>query len=64
MFTGFWLGGPKLERPLGRSRHRWEVNIKLDPKEIGNDAENWIRLARDRFQWRAFVSRVMNFRVP
>jgi hypothetical protein len=21
--------------PLGRPRHRWEDNIKMDPKEIG-----------------------------
>jgi hypothetical protein len=30
VFTGFWLGGPKVKRPLGRPRRRWEDNIKMD----------------------------------
>jgi hypothetical protein len=36
----------------------------MDFKEIGIDEENWIRLAQDRVQWRAFVNTVMNLRVP
>jgi len=28
------------------------------------DGENWVRLADDRFQWRSFVSTVMNLRIP
>jgi hypothetical protein len=62
VFTGFWLGG--LKRPLGRPWRRWEDNIKMDLGEIGIDGENWIRLAQDRVQWRAFVNTVMNLRVP
>jgi hypothetical protein len=27
-------------RPLGRSRHRWEDNIKMNLREIGIDGEN------------------------
>jgi hypothetical protein len=26
------IGGPEGKRPLGRSRHRWEDNIKIDPR--------------------------------
>jgi hypothetical protein len=52
------------KRPLGRSRRRWEDNIKLDLREIGIDGANWIHLAQDRVQWRAFVNTVMNLRVP
>ena len=26
---------PEGKRPLGRSRHRWEDNIKLDLQEVG-----------------------------
>jgi hypothetical protein len=62
VFTGFWLGGPK--RPRERPRRRWEDNIKTDLREIGIDGANWIRLAQDRVQWRAFVDTVMNLRFP
>jgi hypothetical protein len=46
------VGKPEGKRPLGRPRHRWEDNIKLDLREIGIDGANWIRLAQDRVQWR------------
>jgi hypothetical protein len=29
------LGKPEGKRSLGRSRHRWEDNIKLDLQEVG-----------------------------
>jgi hypothetical protein len=49
-------------RPLGRARHRWEDNIKMDLQEIGW-AMDWIDLAQDGDRWRAFVYAVMNLRV-
>jgi hypothetical protein len=52
------------KRPLGRSRRRWEDNIKMDLRDIRIDGANLIRLAQDRVRWRTFVSTVMNFRVP
>jgi hypothetical protein len=58
------VGRPKGKRPLGRPRRRWEDNIKLDLREIGTDVANWIELAQDMVQWRAFVNTVMNLRVP
>jgi hypothetical protein len=59
------LGGrPEGKRPLGRPRRRWEDNIKMDLWEIGIDRANWIGRAKDRVQWRASVSTVMNLRVP
>jgi hypothetical protein len=58
------VGMPERKRPLGRPRRRWQDNIKLDLKEIGIDGANWIRLAQDLVQWRAFVKTVMNLRVP
>jgi len=63
VFTGFGRESRK-KRPLRRRRRRWEDNIKMDLREIGIDGANWIRLAQDRVQWRAFVNTVMNFRVP
>jgi hypothetical protein len=64
VFTEFWFGRTEGKRPLGRPRRRWEDNIKMDLREAGINGANWIRLAHDRVQWRAFVSTVMNFRVP
>jgi hypothetical protein len=58
------VGRPKDKRPLGRPRHRWEDNIQMDLGEIGINGANWIQLAQDRGQWRAFVNTVMNLQVP
>jgi hypothetical protein len=58
------VGRPEGKRPLGRLRRRWKDNIKMEVREIGIDGANWIRLAQDRVQWRAFVNTVMNLRVP
>jgi hypothetical protein len=58
------IGRPERKRPVGRPRWRWEDNIKMDLGEIGIDMTNWIRLAQDGVQWRAFVKTVMNLRVP
>jgi hypothetical protein len=60
----FLVGSPGGERPLGRSRRRWEDKIKMDLREIGIDGANWIHLVHDRVQCRAFVNAVMNLRVP
>jgi hypothetical protein len=64
VFTGFWLGGQKGRDHCGRHRRRWEDNITMDLSETGIDVANWIRLAQDRVQWRAFESTVMNRRFP
>jgi hypothetical protein len=58
------VGRPEGKKPLGRPRHRWEDNIKLDLREIEINGANWIQLAQDRAQWRACVNTVMNLRVP
>jgi hypothetical protein len=50
------VGKPEVKRKLGRPRRRWEDNIKMELREIGIGGPNWIRLARDRVQWRAFVN--------
>jgi hypothetical protein len=58
------VGRPEGKRPLGRCRRRWGDNIKVDLRETGIDGANWIRLAQDGVQWRAFVNTVMNLRIP
>jgi hypothetical protein len=35
-------------------------NIKIDLRETGWDATDWIDLAQDRDQWRGLVNMVMN----
>ena len=55
---------PEGKRPLGRPRHRWEGNIKMDLQEVGGGCGDWMELAQDRDRWRALVSTVMNLRVP
>jgi len=57
------VGKPVGKRPLGRPRHRWEDNIKMDPGKVGGGGD-WMEFAEDRDRWWALVSTVMNFRVP
>jgi len=52
------------KRPLGRTRHRQEDNIKMDLQEVGWRGISWIDLAQDRDWWQALVNMVMNLRVP
>ena len=58
------VGKPEAKRPLRRPRRRWEDNIKMDLREVGCDPGDWIALAVDRDQWRAYVMMVMNLQVP
>ena len=58
------VGKPEGKRPLGRHRHRWEDNNKMDLQEVGGGCGDWMDLAQDRNRWRALVSTVRNFRVP
>ena len=57
-------GKPTGKRPLGRPRHRWEDNIRMDLEEIGINAGNWGNSAQDRNYWRALVNVALNLRVP
>jgi hypothetical protein len=61
VFTGFWLGGPKV-------RDHWEdlgvggKIIKMDLGDIEIDGANRIQLVQERVQWRASVNMVINLR--
>ena len=52
----------KLRRkiPLERPIHRWEVNIRMDLREIGVNTRNWFDLAQDRDYWRALMDVALN----
>jgi hypothetical protein len=41
-------GKPEGKRPLGRPRHRWVDNIRMDLGEVGWGDVDWIGLAQDR----------------
>jgi hypothetical protein len=43
-----WVGKPEGKRPLGRPRHMWADNIKIDLVEIGWSGVDLIGLAQDR----------------
>jgi hypothetical protein len=58
------VGKPEGKGLLGRSRRRWEDNVEIDLREIGCGGMEWIHLAQDRDQWKAFVNKVINLWVP
>jgi hypothetical protein len=58
------VGKPEGKRPLGRSRCRWEDNIKVDLQETGCGGKDRIELAQVRDRWRTLVNVVMKLRAP
>ena len=57
------MGKPEGKRPLGRPRRRWEDNVKMDLREVGEGRGDWMELAQDRDRWRALVGTVRDFLV-
>jgi hypothetical protein len=45
------VGKPEGKRPLGRPRHRREVNIKMNLQAVEFGGMDWIDLAQDRDRW-------------
>jgi hypothetical protein len=58
------VGNPEEKRPLGRPRRKWVDNIKMHLRIIRWGDMGWNDLAQGVDQWKAFVSTVMNLRVP
>jgi len=58
------VGKPEGRRSLGRPRHGWVDNIRMDLQEVGCGNMDCFGLAQDRDRWRTLVSAVMNLRVP
>jgi hypothetical protein len=50
------VGKPEGRRPLGRPRHRWLDNIRIDLVEVVRDGMDWIGVAQDRDSIFAFVT--------
>jgi hypothetical protein len=57
------LGKPERKRLLGRSRRRWDDNIKMDLRETYLKGI-WIHLAQDRDRFLIIANKVMNPMVP
>jgi hypothetical protein len=58
------MGRPEGRRPLGRPRHRWENNIKMELQDVVWGFMDWTDLAQDRDRCRALMNAVMNIRFP
>jgi hypothetical protein len=61
---GILMGKSERDRPLGRPRRRWMVNIKMDHREIGCGGTDLTDLAQDWGRWRALVNTVIELWVP
>jgi hypothetical protein len=57
------VGKPERRRPFGRSRHRWEDNIKMQHQEVGWGFLDWFDLAKYGDRWQALVNAVTNFHI-
>jgi hypothetical protein len=53
-----------MKRPLGRPRHRWENDIRMDIREIVWEFVDCMYLGQDTDQWQTLVSTAVNFQVP
>jgi hypothetical protein len=51
-------------RPLGRTRRRWDDNIKMDFQEVKCGGKDWIEVDQNRDRWRGLLNAVMNLPVP
>jgi len=58
------MGKFERKRPIGRHRHKWEDNIRVDLQEVDCEVMERIELAQDRDSWQALVNAVMKLRFP
>jgi len=57
------LIGKKWNKTRGRTRHEWEDNIKVVPKEVRCDVVDWIHVVKDRIWCRAVVNKEIKLRI-
>ena len=58
------VGRPEGKKPCGRSKHRFEDNIRRDLQEMEWGGLDWINLAPDSVRWRVLANVIMNLWVP
>jgi hypothetical protein len=49
---------------MGKHRHRWEDNIRMDLREVECACVDWMEVAQDRDRWCVLVGDVMSLCVP
>jgi hypothetical protein len=54
------VGKPGRKKPIGRSRRRWSVNIKVSVKEKGFEIVDWIHSVNMRIYFRVPYSYIIN----
>jgi hypothetical protein len=60
-----YFGGKlEIKRSHERPRRKWENIVIRNLREVVWEGVNWVHLAQDKDQWRAFVKTVMNLLVP
>jgi hypothetical protein len=52
-----------MKQTTGRPKRRWVDKVKMNLRELGWDGMDWVGVAQDKEQWRAFVNSVMNLLV-
>jgi len=62
--NNIFVGKPGEKKQFGRSRNRWEDNIRMDLREIGCEVVDWIHVAQVKDQWRTLVYIVMSILFP
>jgi hypothetical protein len=60
--TGILVATPEGKRPLTRSIHKRDDNIKMDLREIVWRLIDWTQLYQDTDNWWALVNTAMNFK--
>jgi hypothetical protein len=58
------VGKPEGKRPLERLRIKWEVNNRIDVRDIGLEGEDWSHVTQCRDQLRDLVNALIKLWVP
>ena len=54
------VGKFEMVRASEYARHKWDVNIENEIKEVVYECMDWVQQAQVEVQWRALVNTVMN----
>jgi hypothetical protein len=52
---------PERERPFGRPKCRWEVNIKINLREVECKNVDCVHLTQNKIKWSSLMNMAINF---